>query len=238
MVHPVIIPKERYVAKLLIAHFHEKSGHSGANTTLNEIRTSGYWILQGKSLVSAHVQRCVICRKLRGHTQLQKMADLPEDRLEPSPPFTYSAVDLFGPFLVKEGRSKRKRWGAMFVCMVSRAIHIEVVTSLTTDSFINAYRRFISRCGPIRQLRCDRGTNFVGAKNGLDAERIRQKLLADDCNFFDFKMNFPHASHMGGAWERMIRSARNALSFLLASQPCTLDEELLHTLLLEAEPGS
>ena len=235
VVHPVIIPKESYVAKLLIAHFHEKSGHSGANTTLNEIRASGYWILQGISLVSAHVQRCVMCRKLRGHTQLQKMADLPEDRLEPSPPFTYSAVDLFGPFLVKEGRSERKRWGAMFVCMVSRAIHIEVVTSLTTDSFINAYRRFISRRGPIRQLRCDRGTNFVGAKNELDAERIRQKLLADDCDFFDFKMNFPHASHMGGAWERMIRSARNALSSLLASQPCTLDDELLHTLLLEAE---
>ena len=75
----------------------------------------------------------------------------------------------------------------------------------------------------------------MSAKNELEAEMIRQKLLADDCDFFYFKMNFPHASHMGGAWERMIRSACNALSSLLASQPCTLDDELLHTLLLEAE---
>ena len=136
---------------------------------------------------------------------------------------------------MKEGRSQRKRWGAMFVCMVSRAIHIEVVHDLTTDSFINACRRFISRRGPIRQLRCDGGTNFVGAKNELDSERIRQKLTSDDCDYFEFKMNFPHASDMGGVWERMIRSARNALSSLLISQPCTLDDELLHTLLLEAE---
>ena len=235
IIHPVIIPKNSQVAQLLIAHFHQKTGHMGANTTLSEIRASGYWILSGKSMVAAHVYKCVTCRKLRGKTQLQKMADLPEDRLDPSPPFTYSAVDLFGPFLVKEGRSQRKRWGAMFVCMVSRAIHIEVVHDLTTDSFINAYRRFISRRGPIRQLRCDRGTNFVGAKNELDSERIRQKLTSDDCDYFEFKMNFPHASHMGGVWERMIRSARNALSSLLISQPCTLDDELLHTLLLEAE---
>ena len=235
VVHPIIIPNNSYIAKLLIAHFHEKTRHMGTNTTLSEIRASGYWILSGRSLVAAHVQKCVMCKKLRGKTQLQKMADLPEDRLEPSPPFTYSAVDLFGPFYVKEGRSERKRWGAMFVCMMSRAVHIEVVNALSTDSFINAYRRFVSRRGPIRQLRCDRGTNFVGAKNELDSEKIRQKLSADDCDYFDFKMNFPHASHMGGAWERMIRSARNALSSLLALQPCTLDDELLHTLLVEAE---
>jgi len=240
--HPVVLPKRSHVTELIVSHFHVKSGHSGTNTTLNEIRASGFWVLKGRTVVAAHVHRCVTCRKLRGVALVQKMSDLPPDRLEPSPPFTYSAVDFFGPFLVKEGRSEKKRWGAMFVCMASRAIHIEIAHSLSTDSFINAYRRFVGRRGPIRQLRCDRGTNFVGAKNellaeleGIDNETIRQKLLKDDCDWIEFKMNFPHSSHMGGAWERLIRCARNALASLLAKHPCVLDDELLHTLMVEAE---
>jgi hypothetical protein len=91
------------------------------------------------------------------------MADLPKERLEASPPFTYSAVDYFGPWYIKQGRKEIKRYGVLFTCMSSRAIHLEVSETLETDSFLNAYRRFVCRRGPIRQLRCDCGTNFVGA---------------------------------------------------------------------------
>ena len=87
---------------------------------------------------------------MRGSTQSQKMSDLPEDRLEPAPPFTYCAMDFFGPWIIKEKRKELKRYGALFTCMVSRAIHIEVTHSLDTDSFINALRCFICRRGPIR----------------------------------------------------------------------------------------
>ena len=89
------------------------------------------------------------------------MADLPEDRLEPDAPFTYCAVDYFGPWTIKDGRKEVKRYGVLFTCLASRAIHLEVASSLETDSFINALRRFILRRGT---LRCDQGTNFVGAK--------------------------------------------------------------------------
>ena len=88
------------------------------------------------------VSRCVICRKLRSLPQQQKLADLPQDRVEPAAPFTYSAVDYFGPFFVKEGRKEVKRYGVIFTCMASRAIHIETANSLETDAFINALRRF------------------------------------------------------------------------------------------------
>ena len=97
------------------------------------------------------------------------MADLPEDRLEPSPPFTYSAVDYFGPWLVKEGQKNVKRYGVLFTCLVSRAVHLETAISLDTSSFLNAYRRFIGRRGPVRQLRTDCGTNFVGSKTELQS---------------------------------------------------------------------
>ena len=88
--------------------------------------------------------------------QEQRMAELPPDRLEPAPPFTNCAVDYFGPFVIKEGQREGQ--------MASRAVHIEVAATLETDSFINALRRFLSGRGPIRQLRSDQGTNFIGAK--------------------------------------------------------------------------
>ena len=137
------------------------------------------------------------------------MSDLPEDRLESSPPFTYCAVDYCGPWHVKEGRKEVKKYIALFTCMASRAVHLEVSNSLETDSFINALRPFICRRGPVRQLRSDQGTNFIGAKRKLrealqamDQCKISSEMLKEDCDWVTFKMNPPSASHAGGVWER------------------------------------
>ena len=92
------------------------------------------------------------------------MADLPKDRTEPVPPFTYSVVDYFGPFYIKDGRKEVKRYGVIFTCMSSWAVHIETSNMLETDSYINALRRFLAERGPVRQIRSDHSTNFVGAK--------------------------------------------------------------------------
>ena len=92
------------------------------------------------------------------------MADLPNDRIAPAPPFTYCAVDCLGPYFIKEGRMELKRYGT---CLVSRAIHVETANSPETDSFLNALRRFIARRGPVREIRSDQGTNFMGAENEL-----------------------------------------------------------------------
>jgi hypothetical protein len=151
--------------------------------THNNVRSSGFWIIGGRSAVASHISKC---RKLRGSLQEQKMADLPEDRLDPAPPFTYSAVDYFGPGLIKEGRRQVKRYGVLFTCLASRAIHLETANSLDTSSFLNAYRRFIGRRGPVRHLRSDRGTNCVGYKNELkealtemNQEAIKLKLMEE-----------------------------------------------------------
>ena len=94
-----------------------------------------------------------------------KMPSLPSDRLCEEPPFTYCGVDLFGPFVTKEGRKKLKHYGGLFICLSSRAIHIETVASLNTDSFILCLRRFIGHRGSISLLRSDNGSNFVGASS-------------------------------------------------------------------------
>ena len=240
--HPVILPRTSHVTELVVQHHHSKTAHSGRGITLNEIRASGYWIVGGRGVVSHHIWHCVPCRKLRRRPAEQKMAELPTDRTEPQGPFTYSGVDLFGPFYIKERRSELKRWIVLFCCMSSRAVHLEVTSSLDTDSFINAFRRFVCRRGPVRQLRCDQGSNFVGGKNEwekaydeMDKAVLEQEFLKHNCDMVSFKFNVPHASHMGGSWERLIRSARAALTSLLSSSGHQLNDDSLHTLIVEVE---
>ena len=162
--------------------------------------------------------------------------------MEQAEPFTYSGCDCFGPFIIKERRSELKRWGIVFTCMSSRAVHLETLNSLTADAFINAYRRFVSRRGPIRKLFCDNATNFIGgegylaaALSEMDRGQIRKTLLKDNCDFVEFHLITPRASHMGGSWERQIRSVRAALNSLFQETGHQIDDELLRTVMAEAE---
>lgn len=161
---PAIMPRDSHVSMLLVKHYHEKTYHQGRGITMNELRANGYWILGCSKVVSSQIYRCIRCRKFRRRTEQQKMADLPEDRMEATPPFTYCGMDCFGPFYVKEGRKELKRYGLLITCMCSRAVHIEMLDDLSTDAFINALRAFIAIRGSVRQMRCDQGTNFVGTK--------------------------------------------------------------------------
>ncbi|XP_038055409.1 uncharacterized protein LOC119727556 [Patiria miniata] len=240
--HPAILPHKGHVTQLLIRHIHEKVNHMGRGMTHNELRQRGYWVIGGSSAVSNYISRCVACRKLRGSLQRQKMSDLPVDRLEPAPPFSYCAVDYFGPFLVKERRSQVKRYGVLFTCMASRGVHLETANSLTASSFINALTRFQSRRGPVRQLRSDQGTTFIGARSELrealaemEQDRVHQYLLESNCDWIPFKLNTPHASHMGGVWERQIGTVRRILEGLLLKTTTQLDDECFRTFMTEVE---
>jgi len=240
--HPVMLPKKSDITELIVRHHLHQVKHQGRGITLNSLRSNGYWVIGGTSVVRNLISRCVVCGKLRGPVSEKKTADLPEDRLQSSPPFTYCAVDYFVPWLIKEGRQELKRYGVLFTCLASRAIHLESANALTTDTFINALRRFLSRRGPTRLIRSDRGTNFVGAKSELenaaaemDEAQIHSFLLGRDCNWFEFKTNPPSASHIGGVWERQIRSARNVLCALQHGSGQQLDDESLQTFMCEAE---
>ena len=182
---PVIIPRKGHVTYLIIKHFHEKVQHQGRGMSLNKIRSNRFWVIGGTFAVAYVISKCVTCQKRRGAAQEQKMSDLPEDRLESSPPFTYCAVDYCGPWHVKEGRKEVKKYIALFTCMASKAVHLEVSNSLETDS-----RRFICQRGPVRQLHSDQGTNFIGAKRELqealqamDQCKISSEMLKEDCDW-------------------------------------------------------
>ena len=144
-------------------------------------------------MINSILETCIKCKKLRGKGQIQKMADLPADRISPAPPFSYVGLDVFGPWQIcarrtRGGLAHSKRWAVLFVCMSTRAIHIKVIESMDTSSFINALRRFLAIRGPVIQLRSDCGTNFVRARNELqavlkpsDASAVRSYLLKEGC---------------------------------------------------------
>lgn len=142
-------------------------------------------------------------------------------------------MDCFGPFYVKDGRKEQKRYGLLFTCMCSRAVHIEVLDYLSTDAFLNVLRCFIAIRGNVRQLQSDQGTNFVGAckefqklMKGMQKEPVKEL----GCSFI---FNPPTSSHMGGVWERQIRTVRSVLTSILDQSAGRLDSTSLRTFLYE-----
>ena len=239
--HPVILPGKHHIAKLLAIHFHEEVQHQGRHFTEGAIRSGGFWLTGGKRLVASIIFSCAKCRKLRRNLEGQKMADLPSDRLEEAPPFTYVGVDAFGPWSVvtrrtRGGQANSKRWALLFTCLCIRAVHIEVIEDLSASAFINALRRFVAIRGKVKQFRSDRGTNFVGATSDLRVDAINvedehvKKYMYNSGTVWIF--NTPHSSHMGGVWERLIGVARRILDSMLRDIG-TLTHEVLVTLMAE-----
>ena len=206
--YPAILPKKHHLLQLIIHHSHEKVHHQGRLITLAAIRNGGYWIIGASRTVSKMLSNCVMRRELRGKFLTQHMADLPPDRTETPPPFTNVGFDMFGPWTIYAKRTRggmvnAKRWGIIFTCMNSRAIHIEVLETLDSgSSFICSLR------GPVSLLRSNCGTNFIGGKSELDDASREEELVKiekwvteQECQWL---LNPPHASHFGGTWQRQI----------------------------------
>ena len=182
------------------------------------------------------LRRCVDCQRRNARPGEQFMADLPEDRLTPEkPPFSFVGIDYFGPLEVKQGRSRVKRYGCLFTCLTARAIHIEIAHSLGTDSMVNALRRFISIRGCPERIRSDQGTNLIRSDKELKEaiEGWNQQKVNSFCNQkgIEWIFNPPTASHMGGVWERMIRSVRQILRAMLKEQ--IVSDEVLSNVMAE-----
>ena len=240
--HPIFIPANHPVSSLLVQHLHSKVGHQGRHITHGYIREQGYHLEKGKSFIRKLLAQCVLCRRLRGQFQGQLMADLPEDRLETCPPFTNTGVDVFGPYNIHDGINTRrtsatkKMFVLLMTCLVTRAVHLEPLSSMDTSSCINALRRFFAIRGCCRRIRSDHGTNFIGAINqtsaNIDVKQLQQVAEAHQC---EWVLNPPGASHFGGAIERKIGSVKRILeSTLLLAGKRVLSRDEMITFLQEA----
>nr|CAH8829358.1 unnamed protein product [Trichobilharzia regenti] len=234
--HPALLPCYHPVTDLIIRHYHVLEGHLGTSQVLSSIRCK-FWIVKGGTAVRKIIDKCMECKLRNARPVQQMMAPLPAwQASEGNYPFEYVGVDLFGPFVVKRGRTLCKRYGCLFTCLKMRAVHIEMVHTLTTDSFVLALHRFINRRGVPKMMFSDRGTNFVGCHAELKEyfegpqTRVQEELLKRN---IEWHFNPPHASHRGGLWERLIGIIKRILSSIIKNQ--SLNDETLETFLCEAE---
>lgn len=234
---PVILPKKGHLTELLLDQVHHACGHQGVGSVLSRLREK-YWVIGAKVSASRVIRKCIPCKRYNAKIGQQLMSDLPENRVKVGAAvFDSTSVDLFGPFRVKRARSQIKRYCALYTCMATRAVHLEIVYDLSTDSFIQSFRRFTARRGRVSILRSDRGTNLRGAARELadtlsewNESGIGQKFQQVGV---EWRFGVPGASHHNGVHERLIRSARECLRQVLETQ--TLDDEGLLTLVTEVE---
>lgn len=243
MKHPILLPHNSHLSKLIIANAHEKTYHGGPQLMLNFIR-SAYWILGAKNLVKRHVRKCVKCIRYKADQTNQLMGSLPAVRVTPARPFSRSGVDYAGPISLRttKGRGHRayKGYICLFICMVTKAIHLEVVSDLSSRGFLEAFKRFVARRGHCYELYSDNGTNFVGAAKELkelfDIEKSTQaqeisESLASQCTTWHF---IPaRAPNFGGLWEAGIRSTKFHIKRVIGEATLTYEE--MSTLLSQIE---
>jgi len=186
------------------------------------------------------LESCQRCKNHRSNPVLREMGILPEVRVHGFVrPFTHIGMDFFGPMAVTVGRHKEKRYGVLFTCLTTRAIHLEIAERLTTDSCILAINRMSARRGAPVSMYSDNGTNLRGAEKEL-RESVKEMTRTDSklsttitARGISWKFNPPAAPHMGGSWERLVRSVKTSLRATLREQ--APKEEVLLTLLIEAE---
>ncbi|XP_058817250.1 uncharacterized protein LOC131680552 [Topomyia yanbarensis] len=233
---PIILPRDHLITLRIVDYYHRICGHIHRETVMNEMRQR-YNIDHLRSVIDKVIKDCHWCRVKKCKPQFPRMAPLPAQRLTAHVrPFSYVGVDYMGPLDVTVGRRKEKRYVAVFTCLVVRAIHLEVSFDLSTDSCIMAIRRFVRRRGSPVEIFSDNGTNFVGASRELQ-EQIKQINAGCAETFTDARtkwtFNPPSAPHMGGVWERMVRSVKVAMRAIDDGRKLT--DEILLTVLAEVE---
>ncbi|XP_058456720.1 uncharacterized protein LOC131434090 [Malaya genurostris] len=235
--YPILLPRDHKLTTLLVEEYHRRFKHQNHETVLNEIWQQ-FRIPKLRPLLKRIVRNCVHCKVRKAVPKPAMMACLPKVRLTPHiRAFSHTGIDYFGPIQIRQGRSLVKRWVSLFTCLTTRAIHLELVHSLSTQFCVMAIRRFVARRGSPSDFYSDNGTCFRGASNLL-VEQIR--AIHDDCavTFTNARTNWhfnpPSAPHMGGAWERMVRSVKAAMQ-TISEHPRYPNDEVLETVMLGAE---
>jgi hypothetical protein len=234
--HQIILPKSHRITELIVHDCHVRLQHGSSETIITKLRET-FWIPAIRPLVKKVINACPLCKRELAKPAIPVMADLPTARLQESI-WSHTGVDTFGPLQIKQGRRNLKVWVLLFCSMTIRAIHLELIRTTDTDSFIMAWRRFISRRGKVLKLYSDPGSNFTGADPEL---RKAFKELHSDEKFgkyltsegIEFAFNPPKASHMGGAWESLIKGVKRSLRIVLGQR--IVHEDTLSTALCEIE---
>ena len=242
--HPIILPAKDPLIEKLVDFHHKINLHTGPYL-LEALLRQRYWIMGGRNLIRNRVHKCNHCFRIKPTNVAPLMADLPAERVLQAKAFLHTGVDYFGPMNItlgkKRGASVHKAYVCLFVCMSVKAIHLELVSSLSTAHFLQAFKRFLARRGPCKHLYSDQGSNFVGAKTVL--REINNLVNSDEykntmrtqlaVEGVEWRFNTPYAPHQGGLWESNVKAVKNHIYRVIGQQLLTYEE--LSTLLTQIE---
>lgn len=241
--HPILLPKEHHLTRILVQKIHVDTLHGGMKMTLAKLRQR-YWVPNSRTLIRMVIHNCTVCVRQAALCRQQLMAALPAVRVTPAKVFSHTGIDYAGPFNLRlskcRGRGTYKGYVAVFVCMATKAIHLELASDLSSSTFIAAFKRFVARRGPCSDVYSDNGTNFVGANKELRAsfdaqlkemEKASVSTLALQGTEWHFIPG--HAPHFGGLWEAAVKSFKHHLRRIVDQSVLTYEE--FYTLLAEIE---
>ena len=231
---PVLLPTYRPFTKLVVLSIHVQQLHSGVNSTLAAIRQR-FWIPKARQRLKNVLRKCVICRKQGGKPYtVPDPPPLPTWRFEDSPPFTVTSVDFTGALHVRTSFRETKAYVCLFTCANTRAIHLEVVEDLSEETFLKAFRRFVSRRSLPRKMVSDNATTYLSSaeelKRLLDSVTVKEALSRRGCDWIFIPKRAPW---YGGFWERLIGLTKNTLKKVLGRALITLSD--LQTIIVEIE---
>ncbi|GBO16070.1 hypothetical protein AVEN_166281-1 [Araneus ventricosus] len=240
--HPIILPSKGKLTEMIVRYYHEKYFHLGPQHLLFQIRQK-YWPIHGRNVYRKIVHNCVVCFKVKPKEYSQKMGNLPKERITPDKVFSSKGIDLCGPFLIKNKYQRKgleiKVYVCIFICLVTKAIHLEIISDLTSQSLIAALKRFISRRGKCHKIFSDNGSNMVGTNRAL---RDLNKLVRDRNEslyaFFaeeNIEWSFipPRSSNWGRLWEANIKAFKYHFKRVAGNSKFSYEELLTLTTQIE-----
>ena len=243
-VHPIILPGNLHLTRLLIRLEHVRLLHAGPTLVFSSL-SRRFYILGMKKSVRSVIRRCTVCRRCSAKPTPQMLGQLPAERVTPGAVFERVGVDYAGPLLVKYGTVRKpvilKAYICVFVSLSVKAVHLEAVSDLTSEAFVAALRRFVARRGTPTLIWSDNGTNFVGANRELKEiyEFLSQQevngSIADVCSGLGIEWRFipEHGPHFGGLWEAVVKSTKTHLRRIVRDVKLTFEE--LSTVLAQVE---
>lgn len=240
--HPVLLPSGHIFTELVFRHKHNIMMHAGPQLLLAAVRQF-YWPIGGRNMSKKIVKECVTCFRFSPTPCISPMSNLPDNRLKPNFPFMTTDIDYAGPFFIlnKPGRGSKlvKCYLAVFVCFCTKAVHLEIITNLTTESFLACLKRFTSRRGIPERIYSDNGSTFVGASHELcDLGQFLHKhrdCIIDCTSDQKIQLVFipPYSPNFGGLWEAAVKSSKHHIKRVLINNNATYEE--FNTLIIQVE---
>ena len=234
----ILLPKGHCFTKLLIQNYHARLLHSGVSHTLSQVRKQ-FWIPQGRSAVRSALRTCLTCQRHEGGPfKIPHMPPWPKERITRSSPFSFTGLDYLGPLYIRENNEVIKVWICLFTCLATKAIHLELASNLSAESFLMVLRRFIGRRGFPKEIISDNAPQFKAVKSMIDKtwsniqtdENLKTYLANHGVNW---KMITEFAPWQGGFYERLIGLVKRALRKSLGK--LVMSKEQVSTLITEVE---